>query len=224
MIGRRCKGCGMRPVLCVCGEIPKLETDVHLVVLVHAFELRSTTNTGLLAARAFPSHEVRVRGLKDAPMDTTGLVTRERQPLLLYPSADAEVLSPALVRRFERPITLIVPDGTWRQASKVAKREAWLEGVPRVKLPEGAPTGYHLRLAPGANCMSTLEAISRAMGVIEGPQAEDALARLFKLVVERTLWSRGQLPLAQCVESIPAAAIEEVYTSGAAGRARACQS
>jgi DTW domain-containing protein YfiP len=39
--------------------------------------------------------------------------------LLFYPSEDAVELDKELVAQDQKPIQLIVPDGTWRQASKV---------------------------------------------------------------------------------------------------------
>lgn len=197
----------MRTELCVCAEIPKLNTTAHLVLIMHAAELRSTTNTGRLAAQAFPYSEIRVRGRPGDPLSAQGIIAPERQGLLLYPSDDATELTADFVRSFNKPITLIVPDGTWNQAGKVVKRVPELSEVPRVKLPPGPPSQYQLRVSPQIENLATIEAIARAMGVIENKAAQLALERLLEFVVKRTLWSRGMLSLERCRQFIPDAAI-----------------
>lgn len=180
-----------------------LKTDVRLVVLIHKLELKSTTNTGRLAVRSFRDAEIRVRGKLDEPMSGEGIVGPGHQGLFLYPSDDAIELSHEYVRSLQRPITLIVPDGTWRQASKVARREPALAGVPRVKLPPGKPSEYFLRVAPSQQSLSTIEAIARTMGFLENAEAQVQLEKIFQLVVKRTLYSRGALKLSECREFLP---------------------
>jgi hypothetical protein len=33
----------------------------------------------------------------------------------------------------------------------------------------------------------------RALGILEGPRVQEQLEQVFRLMVDRTLWSRGQL-------------------------------
>jgi hypothetical protein len=65
--------------------------------------------------------------------------------------------------------------------------------------------------------LSTLEAVAGALGVIEGPAVEAELARLFAAVVERTLWSRGSLPIERCTTGIPEAAVRAFHEDGVRG-------
>jgi DTW domain-containing protein YfiP len=112
-------------------------------------------------------------------------------PLLLYPSEKAEVLTPEYLSKISRPITLIVPDGSWRQASKVAKRESLLEDVPHVKVFKGSESQYKLRREPKFSGLATFEAIALALGAIEGEETQQRLESVFLKMVERTLKSRG---------------------------------
>src|SRR5262249_10300950 len=89
------------------------------------------------------------------------------------------------------PVTLIVPDGTWRQASKVRNRVPGLRDVPCVSMGIGDPSRYRLRSEAHGHGLATIEAIARALGVLEGKAVEDALLTPFHAMVERTLWSRG---------------------------------
>jgi DTW domain-containing protein YfiP len=184
---------------------------------MHLRETHLTTNTAKLARIALQGSEIRIRGEKGKPMSDEGLVRPDRQSLYLFPSPEAATLTPDLIASYGKPITLIVPDGSWRQAKKVAKREPALASIPHVKLPPGALSTYRLRREPNAESVSTFEAIARALGILEGPEVQQKLEYLFDVMVERLLWSRGVLPKEECRYPIPQAAIDEFYLAGCRG-------
>src|SRR5262245_31383046 len=62
---------------------------------------------------------MRLRGQTRETLDLRDLLTAQYRTLLFYPSDDAVELDKELVAQDQKPIQLIVPDGTWRQASKV---------------------------------------------------------------------------------------------------------
>ncbi|MBC7692009.1 MAG: DTW domain-containing protein [Methylotenera sp.] len=199
----RCATCGMTDVLCLCAVIPVLKTETRLIVLMHWRETKTTTNTARLATLALRNSELRIRGLEGESMSTDGLVDPDRQSLYLYPSDDARELTREYARSFGKPITLIVPDGSWKQASKVKSRISELDCVPCVKLPSGKPSEYQLRQSPHAESVSTFEAIARAMGILEGQEVERPLEFLFKTMVDRILWARGKLSPDACTGGLP---------------------
>lgn len=204
----RCQGCEIRKPLCFCEFIPRIELRTRVVVLMHLAERVLTTNTARLAAKALPNSEVRLHGMKDAPLSTEGLVQPDRSTLLLYPSPDSIELNAAFVSQLQQPVTLIVPDGSWRQTRKMIAREAGLADVPRVILPPGPPSIYRLRHQPKPDFLCTFEAIARALGILESPAAQSQLETLLAVMVERTLWSRGMLPESACTTAgIPRAAL-----------------
>lgn len=213
----RCPRCIMREVLCLCDRVPRLETCSRVTLIIHHEELQKTTNTGRLAALALPSCEMRVRGKPGYALDTTGLKDPAFAPLFVFPSDRAVDLTPELVASLGRPIHLIVPDGTWNQARRVALREPELADVTHVRLPLGKPSTYRLRNSPHPENLSTLEAIARALSVTEGPNGPavaHALEGLLDVMVDRALWSRGKLREAECRTGIPELAIAERKVSG----------
>jgi DTW domain-containing protein YfiP len=208
----RCARCRIFLPLCLCGDIAPLILDTRVVLYMHRRERWRATNTGWLACLALPNSEIRLRG------------AREQEPrppltnaLLLFPSQDAVELTPEWLARQPRPVTLVLPDGSWNQAKKAPSRESGLAGIPNVKLPAGAPSCYRLRRSPRAQNLSTLEAIARALGVIEGREVQVALEGLFLKMVERRLWSMGRLRPEECVTVIPEEAILASRRAGAAG-------
>jgi DTW domain-containing protein YfiP len=138
--------------------------------------------------------------------------------LLLFPFEGAlDLRTFAGVAGEARPITLVVPDGTWRQASKVRNRVPGLRDVPCVTLPMDAPSKYRLRAEAHGTGLATIEAIARAMGILEGLHVRRALEHVFHAMVERTLWSRGELDDHEVTGGIPEGAERHDPRSGLAG-------
>jgi DTW domain-containing protein YfiP len=191
----------MHASLCVCALIPRLVTRTRLVLVIHRSEDRKPTNTGRLAAQCLVNSEVVVRGHEgeEAPLP----LQEGSRVLLLFPAPDA---IPLAELGDVGPATLVVPDGNWRQASKVRKRVPGLAGVTCVTLPAGAPSIYRLRAEAHAHGLATLEAIARAMEILEGGDVRRAMEVPFRAMVERTLWSRGVLAGHEVAGGIPVGA------------------
>jgi DTW domain-containing protein YfiP len=175
---------------CLCALIPKLTIQTRVIVVMHHREWNKPTSTARLFALASPSCEIRLRGRKDVPFDSTGIVTPERRILLLQPREGAEILDQSLLARDPRPVTLVVPDGSWRQADKISAREPVLQSLPAVALPDMGPSQYQLRNESRKGGLATFEAIARALRILEGEAVYAPLNTLFTEMVERTLATR----------------------------------
>lgn len=95
------------------------------------------------------------------------LYEREPAPYVLYPGPEARDLSELPQGE---PITLIAVDGTWSQAKALLRRNPRLAALPRVAFSPGSPSIYRIRRQPAEHCVSTLEALGRALDVLEGPE------------------------------------------------------
>lgn len=188
-----CTVCFLHKDRCICSAIPSLTLQTRLVLIIHAKELKRTTNTGRLALTALPNSEMKIRGRENEPLDLSNLLTPQYRTWLFYPSDDAVELNRKLVEESSLPIQLLVPDGNWRQASKVHYRHSELKDVLRVKISTPNLNPLHIRPETTESGMATLEAIAHALGIIEGEQVKKALLELFQKKMEETLKGRGQL-------------------------------
>lgn len=164
-------------------------------LLVHYKELKRTTNTGRLIIELLEKSKIWIRGQKDAPLDHSKVLLEDHTPLLLYPSDEAIELSPGFMNEmsFEKPIQLIVPDGNWRQASKVHYRVEDFKHIQRVKLPESFADRENLvRKESKIDGMSTLESIAHALGLIESPEAGSHVLKAYRVKKNATLKARGE--------------------------------
>lgn len=194
--------------LCICELIPSIDIKTRVIVLMHYRESVLPTNTGKLAILTLKNSELRFRGQPSSEQVTAeGLFHDDRTTLLLYPDSTAQSLTQEYVETLGRPINLIVPDGSWRQARKMGTREPALAGVSHVKLMPGPLSEYRLRREHKPEGLATFEAIARALGIIEGPGIQSQMEHVFRVMVERTLWSRGRIRAADCKFPLPPAAI-----------------
>ena len=181
----------MHPDRCICAHIPRIVTEARLCLVMHRREQRKTTATGPLALAALDNSELHIQGVPHEPLDLTHLADQGRRVVILFPSQTARLLDRAFVDEDPRPITLVVPDGNWSQATRVPKRIAGLIGAETVVLPRGAPTRWGIRRATRDQGLATFEAIARAFGVLSSPRDQTALETLFDLMVRTTFAARG---------------------------------
>lgn len=190
----RCDGCGLAGALCFCATLRPLANRTRVVVVVHRNEVRKSTNTGGLAVRLLERAELRVRGDHLAPPPEVSAETREARRLVLFPAPGARVITASDLDP-ARPLVLVVPDGSWSQARKIARRDPLTEGAETVTLPPGPASRYGLRRSPRPGGLCTLEAIARALGVLEGGEIEPELLAVLDVFVarHRAIGRRGPL-------------------------------
>jgi DTW domain-containing protein YfiP len=206
----RCALCKMHESLCICDLVTPIETRTRLVIVMHRAEARKSTNTGALAARCIARSEIIVRGHEERP--SAFAANASTDAVLLFPHEDA--LPICELARSDRPITLVVPDGTWRQASKVRARVPGLRDIPCVRLAPDSRSTYRLRAESHDDRLSTIEAIARAMELLEGAHVRRALEHVFRAMVERTLWAKGALDDRDVTGGIPPGVMRHDPKSG----------
>ena len=184
----RCERC-QRPLdHCLCPLIPSLDSRTRVVLLQHPSESSHALNTARLAALGLVNAQLRVGEVFDDLVEL--LQTPGYRPALLFPGEHAQVLT-AYGEGDDRPLLLIVPDGTWRKARKLLYLNPLLEALPRVTLGAVAPSRYRLRKAPEPGALSTLEAVVEALNVLEQPARFDALLKPFEALIEGQIKAMG---------------------------------
>ncbi len=186
-----CTVCYLNRNLCICEVIPTIDLKTKISIIVHKKELKRTTNTGRLALRALTNSEMRIRGDGKDVLDLSDLLTPQYRSVLFFPCYDAQELTSDFVAQSDLPIHLIVPDGNWRQARKVPHRHRELSKIPRVKISTPNLASEHLRKETSEYGMSTLEAIGRALAIIEGVVVGNQLLSLYQAKLKATLIGRG---------------------------------
>jgi len=190
-----CRVCGLNEQSCVCEHFQSLSLQTRVDLIVHYKELKRTSNTGRLIEPLLSNHGIWVRGQINESLDYKSILKPHHTPILLYPSDDSLVLSRDKLETLKiknKPLQLLVPDGNWRQASKVHYRVQEFKGIPRVTLPRGVENRETLlRKEIKEGGMSTLEAIAHVLGVIEGSKVKDHLLKALEIKQLKQLELRG---------------------------------
>ncbi|RMG97911.1 MAG: DTW domain-containing protein [Deltaproteobacteria bacterium] len=178
----RCEGCGLWPRLCMCSEIPRVETQTRWVLVQRHVERFKPTNTGKLVLRAFSPSERVFFGGRDDRIDPS-IFTGHGPAYVLYPSDDAIVAAPGSLDG--PPRTVVVLDATWHQGSRMRRRVPGVADLPAVTLPPGPPSIWPARTQHDPRGLSTFEACARLLACIEGPGNAEPLERFFAAYCER---------------------------------------
>lgn len=185
----QCERCLRPQSHCLCPLIPSLDSRTRVLVLQHPSEVRHALNTAKLAALGLRNAQLQVGEVFE---DLAGLIeVPGYRSALLFPGDDAQPLM-SYADGDERPWLLVVPDGTWRKASKLLHLNPLLAALPRVTLAQVLPSRYRLRKAPAEGALSTLEAVVQALNVLEAPVNFDALLKPFEALIEGQIEAMGQ--------------------------------
>jgi DTW domain-containing protein YfiP len=174
-LGSRCPRCLF--ARCLCAEIPVVPTRTRVVIVRHHLERWRTSNTGRLAALALPNATIVDHG--GGAEASPDAVPRDGA-WLVYPEGPAWAEPPA-----PPPTALVIIDASWHQTRRMRQRLPVLRGLPVLRLPDVEMPAARMRESPGPGLVSTIEAIARALRLVEGDAPADALERLFAIAVAR---------------------------------------
>ena len=184
----RCERCLRPENHCLCALIPALDSRTRVLILQHPSEVNHALNTARLA----------VLGLNNAEL-VVGEVFDDLETLLDVPGYQARLLYPGegattLIAQADEaePVLLVIPDGTWRKARKLLHLNPLLAALPRVTLDNPPPSRYRLRKAPGAEALSTLEAITHALRTLEPDRSFEPLLTPFDALIEGQIAAMGE--------------------------------
>jgi DTW domain-containing protein YfiP len=172
-----CPRCALKR--CLCAEIPTVGTRTHVVIIRHASERTRSSNSGRLAHLALPNSEICDYGVQGEPLRLPSLAGG----WLVFPEGEP---IHALPTDRPPPTQLVFLDATWSQARRMFRKISALRGLPLLRLPEGALPA-RLREAPTPDRVSTLEAVARALALVEGDQVARPLEALFEVAVQRAV-------------------------------------
>jgi len=190
----RCRYCRLTPGLCVCGDLPRIETRLRVLLILHAKEVERQSNTGMLAHRMLVRSEACVFGSWDEEFPEEALRRPDTDYLVLHPLDDAQVLTPERAAPAPgRTTTLVVLDGTWHQARRMTRRVPGLRDLPYLRLPDDVAETYQPRRAPRPGHYSTAGAIAHALRCAGEADAAATMEAALERTWPRLLHVRGKL-------------------------------
>lgn len=165
-----CPQCQLR-FQCVCDQLPKLGSSIHLALLMHENEQHRETNTGQWLLKSLPSSTSRHIWQRKAPCPKllTLLEDTNNQAYLLFPSEESIAVEAAdlQAKKNHKTPLFIVLDGTWQEAKKMLRKSPWLQSIPLAHVTPSKASNYQLRRNQEEGHLCTLEVgceVFRAVG------------------------------------------------------------
>ena len=184
----RCERCLRPESHCLCPLIPQLDSRTRVLVLQHPSEVTHALNTGRLATLGLSNAQLIIGEVFEDLHEW--LHPPGYRTCLLFPGEGAQAL--VAEQGDSLPMLLVVPDGTWRKARKLLHLNPALAALPRVTLGAVPASRYRLRKAPGPDALSTLEAITHALQIIEAPRSFAPLLAPFEALIDRQIAAMGE--------------------------------
>lgn len=177
-----CYRCWRTKILCLCNRVRVVENPVEILYLQHPNERTMPFNTARLAHLSLTKSRL-VHGLRfDDTRTIRDLLPRKEKVGILFPSPVAKDLSEA-PRDLE---TLVIIDGTWREAKKIIYLSPTLLEFPHYAFVPEKPSNYRIRKEPKDEFISTIEATVTALRILDrDPSKYQELLDLFDRMVDR---------------------------------------
>lgn len=206
-----CSNCRLPNRLCFCAELAIRDCPVGITLLVQWSEYWRVSNTGRWTNLILSNSEIIIRGDPDGvPLDYHSPDPGQTN-LFLYPGPGVELLTPELATSLPENSRLYLPDGTWNEANKIARKAQFLRTMRRVQLPPGLPSRYGLRRNGRPNCVCTVEAVAHALRIFGHVETSDYLLLILSKLVtaltsirpssrqRRTAGAEANIPIARSI-------------------------
>lgn len=180
----RCPRCLFQRRVCLCAQIPTIETRTQIVIVRHHLEQWRSSNSGRLAHLALPNSVIVDHGGTKGPAVLPPL----EGAWLVYPEGEPRHTAPE-----PPPRQLLFLDATWSQARRMFRKINALRGLPILRLPDAPMPSARLRESPGEGRVSTIEAVARALRLVESEDSAHRLEEVFSLAVTRAISSGRNL-------------------------------
>ena len=173
-----CPHCHYPLTTCCCAVLDTIEHQTQIDILQHPTEATAAKNTAHLCQLSLAHCRI---WCGEQPEDFATLqqqLANEHKAIaLLYPGDSATPIQEFALQ--PSPIRLLLIDATWGKAYKMLQLNPWLQQFAQLKLPQSKGQ-YHIRKAPKAGQLSTLEAIRLALHQLEPEVNSTPLLRLFE--------------------------------------------
>ena len=177
--------------LCLCAFIAPMDNRTPVRILQHPDEAHHALNTARWV----------VAGLRQASLSCGTQFLPHHwcvagfAPVLLFPASDTDSKQSGGshaedqqgVAADRQKNSLVVIDGTWRQAAAIIRQHPGLTALPRITLPASSGSKYRLRKSPRADGLSTVEAVVAALDIMDAPTSHAAVLRPFLIQIDRQI-------------------------------------
>lgn len=184
---KRCAKCLLASFACICKYQRTHECALDVILIMHRNEILKPTNSGRLISDTLGNKcHVYEWSRTEPDAELLALLSDpKRYCVILFPGDESrrQVCSRAQVA-LDKQLTLIVLDGTWRQARKMFRQSLWLKNFACVNLTEPQQSQYTLRNPLDESQLSTAQACAVALKQFNEVTTSELLHKYFAVFNE----------------------------------------
>lgn len=189
-----CQECYKAKNACYCHKIVSLNNTSHILILQHPNECKHPLNSARIAELSFKNCRI-IIGEDFSQNKELNEILKNDNCCLLFPSDDAQKVSHYSISCKDAPEgkkpTLILIDGTWRKAKKIFYLSKNLHSIPKICLSSNYKSRYRIRKQPTNNYLSTLEALTYSLNILENNDFTSVF-EAFDYLIEFQIKKMGQ--------------------------------
>lgn len=161
-----CEHCGYPQKTCICSHINTVDTSLEIVIIQHEKEALHAKNTARLVSLCIPSTRI-ILANDVVAMQSLSEHCSRRHSVLVYPSECSTPIENVDAVARSEITTLILIDGSWKQAFGLVKQNPWLTKLPAFHFISAPTSNYAIRHTTLSNALSTLEATAYALQCLD---------------------------------------------------------
>ena len=161
-----CARCAYPRNTCICDHIKEVDVSLNITVIQHDKEAQHAKNTVKLLSLCIPNTQV-VFASNSHDMMALSKQCSDKHCALVYPSEASIAIENITESAANEIKTLILIDGSWKQAFGIIKKNPWLENLPAFHFSDAPVSNYFIRHTSVDNALSTLEATAYAISYLE---------------------------------------------------------
>lgn len=194
----RCEVCQLARSWCICPWRVQVRVQTEFILVLHRDEVFKPTNSGRLLYDLFPGQCHAYEWSRCDPPEAllARLDNPDRHTGILFPAREERKVHRIGTDRqpADKPLTVVLLDGTWRQASRMLRLSPWLASLPLLSIEGAEESGYQVRSAPVSGQLATAEAAARVLAVTGEQEAANVLTDWFRIFSDHSLASRQHRP------------------------------
>jgi DTW domain-containing protein YfiP len=181
-----CPRCDFIIERCLCDSLTSINNQTTLIILQHPNETKHALNTVRLMKTAFKKIHVFMGENFDDHNELKKIIA-ENNVALIFPNEK----STPLIKTATPPSHLILLDGTWKKAKKIFFSSTILHSLTAFSLTPSKKSEYKIRSSQFEESLSTLEASTLALNILEPTLNCESIENAFKKMIDFQIEKMG---------------------------------
>jgi len=182
---KRCDDCMLPHWVCICSQVPKLQSDSEFWLITHYKEVYKPTNSGRLLPMCFDNAKTYVWHRTEPEEGLLEQLKRtDIQPYIVFPDDQDgyqnRVTYKVEVEETKTPVFILL-DATWRQARRMFRLSEYLQDLPVLSLKPEQVSEFLLRKETSDEHLCTAEVAVNVLALAGEQKNSEQFGKFYDL-------------------------------------------